>query len=172
MSSHKQLILLRSHPMRTVPNAISKKQYPRCSCRCWFAAYPTYARKSYAAPAVEEPSRRHTRQCVWKKSYWTSHVCPAIHFPRVSVTKRRMKALSSSRSNPSISPHYPANDEASKNCICKIQRLFYPIISSFRFIVTLIEFRFCNIEYLKDSSFLRRFFWGRGYRVFIHFLKG
>lgn len=95
MSNRKQLIPLRSRPMRAIPNAISKKQYPRCSYRCWFAAY-LHTRENRAATAVEEQSiaAPHPSMCTEKKVIGL-HVCPTAHFPRASVTERRMKASSS-----------------------------------------------------------------------------
>jgi len=88
MPNRKQLISP-SRPMRVVPNAISKKQYPRCSYRwCFAAELHTRENRALHRGGWRAIHRGATPVNVYGKKVIGLRVCPAAHFPRVFVTER------------------------------------------------------------------------------------
>jgi len=84
---------------------------------------------------------------VYGKKVIGLRVCPAAHFPRVSVTERSERNENINLLSLLSSRHIVLRmTRRLKIAYVKTKVRFYPIISRFRFIVTLIEFLFRNID--------------------------
>lgn len=165
-SARKQLIPSRSDSVRVIRSAISKKQYPRRSYRCWFG---TYGRRGPRASQrlKSNPSRRravYRSMCVEKKSYWTCGARPAAHFAASVRDRKKNESIIRPLTyfNPRRSALFFVRDpksciygESTKGIFLSFSRLLDFYFISFKADIYLFIF----LGYLRYRYILGKFLW-------------